>query len=148
MYCCTCTCTLYACILQYAAVLHQSILPSHSSPLPSLHWPTLQVLRNQEMRVKFPDLPEKFMESELELNEELQSLHVIATTPEYYSILMEVQHPPPTCVCMPLGLEPLVHCVDCHCVYSKDGRVAHKSTHLSDLCLEKDASAALRCLHE
>ena len=42
------------------------------------------------MRVKFPDLPEKFMESELELNEELQTLHVIATTPEFYPILIEV----------------------------------------------------------
>lgn len=42
------------------------------------------------MRVKFPDLPEKFMESELELNEELQTLHVVATTPEFYPILMEV----------------------------------------------------------
>ena len=50
----------------------------------------VQVLRNQEMRVKFPDLPEKFMESELELNEELQTLHVVATTPEFYPILMEV----------------------------------------------------------
>ena len=40
--------------------------------------------------MKFPDLPEKFMESELELNEELQTLHVIATTPEFYSILIEV----------------------------------------------------------
>ena len=48
------------------------------------------MLRNQEMRVKFPDLPEKFMESELELNEELQTLHVIATTPEFYPILLEV----------------------------------------------------------
>ena len=52
----------------------------------------MQVLRNQEMRVKFPELPEKFMESELELNEELQTLHVIATTPEFYPILSEVSH--------------------------------------------------------
>ena len=44
------------------------------------------------MRVKFPELPEKFMESELELNEELQTLHVIATTPEFYPILSEVSH--------------------------------------------------------
>ena len=44
------------------------------------------------MRVKFPELPEKFMESELELNEELQTLHVIATTPEFYPILSEVGH--------------------------------------------------------
>ena len=43
--------------------------------------------------MKFPDLPEKFMESELELNEELQTLHVIATTPEFYPILMEVYTP-------------------------------------------------------
>jgi len=48
-----------------------------------------KVLRNQEMRVKFPDMPEKFMESELELNEEIQRLHVIATVPEYYPILGE-----------------------------------------------------------
>ena len=48
-----------------------------------------KVLKNQEMRVKFPDMPEKFMESELELNDEIQKLHVIATVPEYYPILME-----------------------------------------------------------
>ena len=48
-----------------------------------------KVLRNQEMRIKFPDMPEKFMESELELNDEIQTLHVIATVPEYYPILVE-----------------------------------------------------------
>lgn len=48
-----------------------------------------KVLKNQEMRVKFPDMPEKFMESELELNDEIQKLHVIATVPEYYPILVE-----------------------------------------------------------
>ena len=48
-----------------------------------------KVLRNQEMRVKFPDMPEKFMESELELNDEIQTLHVLATVPEYYLILVE-----------------------------------------------------------
>lgn len=48
-----------------------------------------KVLRNQEMRVKFPDMPEKFMESELELNDELQKLHVIATVPEHYPILVD-----------------------------------------------------------
>lgn len=48
-----------------------------------------KVLRNQEMRVKFPDIPDKFMESELELNDEIQKLHVIATVPEYYPILIE-----------------------------------------------------------
>ena len=49
-----------------------------------------KVLRNQEMRIKFPDLPEKFMESELELNDEIQKLHVVATVPEHYPILVEV----------------------------------------------------------
>ena len=48
-----------------------------------------KVLRNQEMRIKFPDLPEKFMESELELNDEIQKLHIIATVPEYYPVLVE-----------------------------------------------------------
>ena len=46
------------------------------------------VLRNQEMRIKFPDQPDKFMESELELNDEIQSLHIISTVPEHYPILV------------------------------------------------------------
>ena len=49
-----------------------------------------KVLKNQEMRIKFPDLPEKFMESEIELNDEIQKLHVIATVPEHYPILIEL----------------------------------------------------------
>lgn len=48
-----------------------------------------KVLKNQEMRIKFPDLPEKFMESELELNDEVQKLHVVATVPEHYQALIE-----------------------------------------------------------
>lgn len=48
-----------------------------------------KVSKNQEMRVKFPDMPEKFMESELELNDEIQKLHVVATVPEYYPVLTE-----------------------------------------------------------
>ena len=48
------------------------------------------VLRNQEMRIKFPDQPAKFMESEVQLNEEIQKLHVIATVPEHYTILIEM----------------------------------------------------------
>lgn len=49
-----------------------------------------QVLKNQEMRVKFPNQPEKFMESELELNEEIQRLHVISTVPQFYGVIIEV----------------------------------------------------------
>ena len=48
------------------------------------------VLRNQEMRIKFPDQPTKFMESEVQLNEEIQKLQVIATVPEHYTILIEM----------------------------------------------------------
>ena len=49
-----------------------------------------KVLKNQEMRIKFPELPEKFMESELELNDEIQKMNVIATVPEHYPILIEM----------------------------------------------------------
>lgn len=31
-----------------------------------------KALRNREMRIKFPDQPEKFMESEIDLHEALQ----------------------------------------------------------------------------
>ena len=42
------------------------------------------------MWIKFPDQPAKFMESEVELNDEMQKLHVIATVPEHYTLLMEM----------------------------------------------------------
>ena len=41
------------------------------------------------MRIKFPDQPDKFMESEIELNDEIQSLHIISTVPEHYHILVD-----------------------------------------------------------
>ncbi|KAG1686330.1 Beta-catenin-like protein 1 [Nymphon striatum] len=49
-----------------------------------------RVLKNQELRIKFPDLPVKFMESELDLNETIQELSIIATAPEMYHILVEL----------------------------------------------------------
>ncbi|KZC06120.1 Beta-catenin-like protein 1 [Dufourea novaeangliae] len=49
-----------------------------------------RALRNQEMRVKFPDQPEKFMESEVELHETLQELHVVATNPDLYPLMVEL----------------------------------------------------------
>ena len=151
----TSTCTIHVqytvplqCTYTHAYTTVCSSAPSKHSPfplfpLPSLHWLTLQVLRNQEMRVKFPDLPEKFMESELELNEELQSLHVIATTPEYYSILMEVQHPPPTCMYMYMYVYSTLY-MYLHASWPRASGTctvriaewAHKVTHLSDLYLE------------
>nr|CAG4643111.1 EOG090X03ST [Ilyocryptus agilis] len=48
-----------------------------------------RVLKNQELRVKFPEAPEKFMESELELHEAIQELHALATVPELYVVAVE-----------------------------------------------------------
>lgn len=69
-----------------------------------------RVLKNQELRVKFPDSPEKygfykiflfiffnqlifatyrFMESELELHEAIQVMHALATAPELYTEAVE-----------------------------------------------------------
>ncbi|KAL0112501.1 hypothetical protein PUN28_012075 [Cardiocondyla obscurior] len=49
-----------------------------------------RALRNQEMRVKFPDQPEKFLESEVELHETLQELHIVATNPDLYQLMVEL----------------------------------------------------------
>ncbi|KAF3860061.1 hypothetical protein F7725_000316 [Dissostichus mawsoni] len=46
--------------------------------------------KNQELRIKFPDNPEKFMESELDLNDVIQEMHVIATMPDLYHLLVEL----------------------------------------------------------
>lgn len=49
-----------------------------------------RTLKNQEMRIKFPDIPEKFMESELELHETIHELHVVATVPDLYPVLVQL----------------------------------------------------------
>ncbi|XP_057219413.1 beta-catenin-like protein 1 [Triplophysa rosa] len=46
--------------------------------------------KNQELRIKFPDNPEKFMEAELDLNDIIQEMHVVATIPELYHLLVEL----------------------------------------------------------
>ncbi|KAJ8961221.1 hypothetical protein NQ318_008904 [Aromia moschata] len=48
-------------------------------------------LKNREMRIKFPDSPEKFMESEVELHETLQEMRILATAPDYYPLLVKLQ---------------------------------------------------------
>lgn len=48
-------------------------------------------LKNREMRIKFPDSPEKFMESEVELHEILQEMRILATAPDYYPLLVKLQ---------------------------------------------------------
>lgn len=50
-----------------------------------------RALRNREMRIKFPDNPEKFMESEVDLHQILQEMHLVATVPDLYSLLVELQ---------------------------------------------------------
>lgn len=45
-------------------------------------------LRNQEMRIKFPDNPEKFMASEIDLHSMISELKVVATVPDLYEVLV------------------------------------------------------------
>lgn len=48
-----------------------------------------KIANNQKLRVKFADEPEKFMESEFELHQEIQTLHLIAAYPSLYPILLQ-----------------------------------------------------------
>lgn len=49
-----------------------------------------KVFKNQELRIKHVDAPEKFMESEIDLHEEIEKLHVLATVPELYPTMVEM----------------------------------------------------------
>lgn len=51
-------------------------------------------LRNQEMRIKFPDNPEKFMESEIDLHGIINELKVVATVPDLYPLLVDLNSIP------------------------------------------------------
>ncbi len=51
------------------------------------------------MRIKYPELPEKFMDSEVELNEAIQEMHVISTRPDLYPLLLDSN-----CINVLLGL--------------------------------------------
>lgn len=53
-----------------------------------------RALKNQEMRIKFPDMPEKFMESEVELHEAIQEMHAVATVPDLYPVVVELNAVP------------------------------------------------------
>lgn len=48
-------------------------------------------LKNREMRIKFPEAPERFMDSEIELHEILQEMRVLATAPDYYPLLVKLR---------------------------------------------------------
>ncbi|XP_017014252.2 beta-catenin-like protein 1 [Drosophila takahashii] len=47
-------------------------------------------LKNQEMRIKFADSAEKFMDSEVELHTVIQELKGVATVPDLYPLLVEL----------------------------------------------------------
>jgi beta-catenin-like protein 1 len=61
-----------------------------------------RVRRNQELRIKYSDDPQRFLESELELNELLTKLSALAGEPVLYTQLVEQQT-------VPLLLELLQH---------------------------------------
>lgn len=47
-------------------------------------------LKNQELRIKYPDNPVKFMDSEVDLHSVLQELKGIATVPDLYPVLVHL----------------------------------------------------------
>ena len=55
--------------------------------------------KNQELRIKFPEEPTKFLTSEVELHDSIQELRVIATAPELYPDFVQLE-----CVQSLLGL--------------------------------------------
>jgi len=58
-----------------------------------------KVSKNQEMRIKFPDQPDKFMMSEMELHDGLREFQNVSTVPHMYPIMVELN-----CVSTLLGL--------------------------------------------
>ena len=58
-----------------------------------------RILKNQELRIKFPDDPSKFMVSEVELHDAVQELRAVATVPDFYPLLVDLQ-----CISSLLGL--------------------------------------------
>merc|ERR1719342_659986 len=58
-----------------------------------------KVSRNQEMRIKFPDQPDKFMMSEMELHDSVRELQNVSTVPHMYPVMVDTN-----CVSTLLGL--------------------------------------------
>ena len=61
-----------------------------------------RINENMQMRTKYGDKPERFMDSELELYQELKRLHVLATAPELYPTFVRTR-------CVPSLLGLLAH---------------------------------------
>lgn len=58
-----------------------------------------KIAKNQELRIKFPDEPAKFMASEVELHDAVQEMRVVSTVPDLYPILVDME-----CIATLLGL--------------------------------------------
>jgi len=48
-----------------------------------------KINKNQKLRMKYPDEPEKFMDSEVELHEELNALYALSASPELYPTFVQ-----------------------------------------------------------
>ena len=48
-----------------------------------------KINKNQKLRMKYPDDPEKFLDSEVELHEELNNLYAISASPELYPAFVQ-----------------------------------------------------------
>lgn len=48
-----------------------------------------KINKNQKLRMKYPDQPDKFMESEIELYEEINNIYAVSASPELYPTLVE-----------------------------------------------------------
>jgi beta-catenin-like protein 1 len=49
-----------------------------------------RIAKNQELRIKFPDDPPKFMSSEMELHDAIQEMRVVATAPDLYPVMVDM----------------------------------------------------------
>ena len=67
----------------------------------------IAALHSQNMRVKFADEPAKFVESEVELDDEIKRMHAIAAVPELYPILVKV------IACVQYDRSLFTHCAAC-----------------------------------
>jgi beta-catenin-like protein 1 len=75
-----------------------------------------KIVQNQQMRTKYADEPEKFMESEIELFEELHKLRELAAAPELYTDFVKLH-----------GVEKVMSIAVIHSSCS----CAHGSSHLA-----------------
>jgi beta-catenin-like protein 1 len=48
-----------------------------------------RLTKNHEMRMKYGTQPQKFAESEIDLDDEIKKLHTLATVPELYPVLLK-----------------------------------------------------------